>query len=97
MIKISDLVAMAEKAGFKVHESRTHALLWFPENVNKPAAVHINGSLYCNADIVLSSLPECDYTAPYGPFHDGYISETNYGVQKLYRFLVFHNTSRQDA
>lgn len=96
MIKISDLAAMAEKAGFKVHESPVHALLWYPKNVDKPAAVYINGSLYCNADIVLSSLPECDYTAPYGPFHDGYINETNPSVQKLYRFLLFH-AATQDA
>ena len=87
MIKISDLAAMAEKAGFKVHESSVHALLWYPDNTGKPISIHVNGSVYTTADIVLSSLPECDYTAPYGPFHDGYISETNYGVEKLYRFL----------
>ena len=87
MIKISDLTAMAEKTGFTVHESRVHALLWYPNSKNKPIAIQVNGSVYTTADIVLSSLPECDYTAPYGPFHDGYINETNYDVEKLYRFL----------
>ena len=90
MIKLTDLTAMAEKAGCKVHESPVHALIWFPKNVDKPSSVYINGSLYSNADIVISTLPECDYTAPYGPYHPGYISETNDSVQKLYRFLAFN-------
>lgn len=90
MIKLTDLTTAAEKAGFKVHESETHALLWFPENIDKPSTVYINGSLYCNADIVLSSLPACDYTAPYGPFHLGYVNETDYGVQKLCQFLALN-------
>lgn len=91
MIKLTDLTAMAEKAGFKVHESPVHALLWYPNNTGKPISIQVNGSVYTTADIVLSTLPECDYTAPYGPFHDGYINETNDGVQKLYRFLLLNS------
>lgn len=89
LIKLDDIVALAESRGFKVHTGRTQAELWYPEN-NGPTAIWHDGSCYSTCDILLSSGPEIGYgcnDAFHGPYHHGYVHVDSYGAKKLFAYL----------
>jgi hypothetical protein len=85
LIKLSDLVALAELRGFKVRSGSTQAELWYPENVG-PTAVWHDGGCYSTCDILLSSNPDIGYgynSAFHGPYHHGYVHADSYGARKF--------------
>lgn len=88
LLKIDDLVALAESRGFKARPGRTQAELWYPENDGATAVWH-NGSCYSTCDILLSSEPEIGYgynDAFQGPYHRGYVHADSYGAKKLFAY-----------